>query len=77
MPDSRRKGDSRPVHHDKGLSLRLTPEQHEPFRFLPKHGDPYCISEWVSQQTIRGMAFIPIYIAFVTTLTFIVVLWRY
>jgi len=76
MPDTRREGDSRPIHHDERLNLHLTPDGRQPFRFLPKHGQPYCIGEWVSQHVIRWTSLLPIYIAIVTTLTFIIILWR-
>ena len=52
-PDPRRKGDRRPLHHDRGVALTLTPDGGEPFRYLPRHGDPYCIGEAVSQWLVR------------------------
>jgi hypothetical protein len=70
--DKRRKGDKRPVEHDPEASLTLLPAHDEPFRWLPRHGEPSCIGEWLSQQAVRGIAYLPVYTAIVTTLVLLV-----
>lgn len=73
MVERRRPGDHRPYRHQNGVELTLTPHG-EPFRWLPRHGDPYCVVEWVSQQTVRALAHLPVYTAIIATLTLVVVL---
>jgi hypothetical protein len=46
----------------------LTPAEDRPFRWLPRHGQPYCIGEWAAQHLIRLAAWLPVYIAVIVTL---------
>ena len=71
--DNRREGDDRPTEHDERLNLHLTPDGDEPFRFLPRHGQPYCIGEWASQHFIKTMAWWPVYTGTVSTLILIII----
>lgn len=68
----RRKDDQRPYQHTPGLALTLTPDGDEPFRWLPRHGQPSCIGEWVTQHAIKAAAWAPLYTAVVVTLTLLV-----
>ncbi len=65
--DERRRGDERPLRHDAEISLTLTPAENRPFRWLPKHGQPYCIGEWATQHLVRFVSWLPAYIAIVVT----------
>lgn len=68
MPDTRRKGDARPYHHD--ATLMFGPQS--PMRWLPRHGRPYCVIEWATQHSIRRLATFPAYAALILLLTLIV-----
>lgn len=74
MPDERRKGDERPTKHDRKIPLNLTPTHNQPFRWLPRHGEPSCIGEWFTQQAIRQIARAPVYTFIVAVLTLLAVL---
>ena len=69
----RRKGDRRTFKHNKRVDLTMTPATDQPFRWLPRQGEPSCIAEWLVQQTVRWMAYLPVYISIVVTLTLIMV----
>jgi hypothetical protein len=73
MADKRRKGDERPIEHDPEVSLTLLPAHDESFRWLPRHGEPSCIGEWLSQQIVVQLARAPVYSALFSFLTFIAV----
>lgn len=49
------------------MPLSLTPKRGHPLRWLPRHGAPVCIVEWLSQRTITGLARLPIYTAVIVT----------
>ncbi len=66
----RREGDTRPLRNTAG---RLENAAHGPVRWLPRHGDPYCPLEWLSQALIRLISHLPVYTAVIVTLTLIVV----
>lgn len=67
-----RRGDSRPVDkHPPQLNWRPA----APVRWLPRHGVPWCVIEWISQKVILSSARLPIYITIVTALTVIAILW--
>jgi hypothetical protein len=70
--DRRREGDDRPFRKAAGVPLNLHPAHDEPFRWLPRQGEPSCIGEWLSQQTIRLVAWLPIYIALIVTLIIVI-----
>jgi hypothetical protein len=70
--DRRRTGDDRPYKHTAGVPLNLHPAHDEPFRWLPRNGEPSCIGEWLSQQTIRLVAWLPFYIALMVTLIVVI-----
>lgn len=69
MTDTRRVGDKRPFKHDPDQTLTLIPVHGEPFRWLPRHGDPSCVLEWLSQKLIKVIAFLPVYVAIVVTMS--------
>lgn len=72
--DSRRRGDLRPYRPTEAVSLTLLPAHGQPFRWLPRHGEPLCIGEWFSHMMIRVFASLPVYTAVFATLTLLVVL---
>lgn len=61
VDNGRRKGDERPKQHAHGVPLNLHPDHDEPFRWLPRHGEPSCIGEWLTQKTLKGLSWFPIY----------------
>lgn len=67
MSDGRRHGDHKVV-------LTWTPGE-PPFRWLPRHGEPSCVLEFISQQLMRFAAYLPVYTAAVSTLTLVIILW--
>jgi hypothetical protein len=50
------------------LRRPLTAESH----WLPRDGEPTCLLEWLSQWTLRLLAFVPVYVVAVLILTFMV-----
>lgn len=72
--DERRRGDSRPLRSDPRVSLTFLAAHGEPFRFLPRHGEPLCVGEWLSQLVVKAVAWWPAYLCIVTTLTLVAVL---
>lgn len=74
MTDDRREGDERPLIRSSEISLTWRPSHNYPFRWLPRHGEPLCIAEWVSHQIVRSLAFLPIYSAIVVTITLLLVI---
>ena len=74
--DERRHGDERPLEHEEGVSLTLFPAENQPFRWLPRHGQPSCIGEWASQHLVRFFAYSPVYISVVVTLILIIEIWH-
>ncbi len=72
--DKRRKGDTRPLeHYDPEVSLTLLPAEDRPFRWLPKHGQPYCIGEWLTQHVYEAR--LEVYTAIIVTLVLLVLIW--
>lgn len=69
-----REGDER--GEEQKVQLTLRPAQGQPFRWLPKHGEPLCIGEWASQHIVRFFAFLPVYSAIVGTIILIVIVWH-
>lgn len=63
-------------HSPSNLTWKI-PRDQECFRFLPRHGKPASIYEWVIQKLIKLIAWLPVYIAIVVTLTFLVVLFGF
>lgn len=61
--------------YQTGKSLRTFPNFNEPLRMLPRHGKPTCYLEWVSQNTIKSVAFLPVYILLVIFLTAATDIW--
>lgn len=72
MTDERRVGDKRPLRHESTVSLTWIPARNEPFRWLPRHGDPFCIAEWFSQRSIKLVAWLPVYTAIIVALMVLV-----
>lgn len=66
--DELRKGDTRSFHREGGVHLTLLPAPDQPFRFLPRQGDPLSILEWLSQRFLCFVAWIPVYIAIVVSI---------
>lgn len=62
------------MKHDDGINLTLTPADNRPFRWLPRHGQPFCVGEWLSQAAVKAVAWTPTYTAIVATLTLVAVL---
>lgn len=58
-----------------GKDLRTFPNFSEPLRLLPRHGKPTCYLEWVSQKTIKSIAFLPVYISLFVVLTAVTCIW--
>lgn len=44
------------------------------FRWLPKHGEPKRILEFISQAIVKITAFLPLYVTVVVTITLLFVL---
>lgn len=74
MIKRRRPTDTRPLRRDPSVGLSLKPDPDQPFRWLPRQGDPMCIGEWISQGLIKIVAYLPIYTAIVATLVLLVLL---
>lgn len=72
MTYQRRMGDARPLKRDSASNLTWRPGR--PVRWLPRHGDPFCVIEWMSQKTIKSMAYLPVYTAVVITLVLLVLI---
>jgi hypothetical protein len=51
--EAMRDGDDRPFKQDPPPPLAFLPLKGEPFRWLPRHGQPYCVAEWLSQWIVR------------------------
>lgn len=47
--------------------MTLTTASGESFRWLPRHGQPSCVGEWISQVLVRCLAWAPLYTAVVVT----------
>jgi hypothetical protein len=48
--------------------LSWRPRHNRPFRWLPRQGEPLCIAEWVSQNVVKIIAFLPVYTAIIVTI---------
>lgn len=72
--DQRRDGDTRPFHHED--KLRLWPEPGEPLRFKPKHGEPFCLLEWVSQHCFRALPVLALMVATGSLVIQALILWK-
>lgn len=55
-------------------TVTFKPPSDRPLRLLPRHGEPKCVVEWASQMFVKALAYAPLYIAFIVTLTFVVTL---
>ncbi len=75
MSDQRRTGDRRPLKHPPGMPLTARRGVDHPFRWLPRHGEPYCVVEWLTQTIARLLVYLPVYVAVVVTVTLILI-WR-
>lgn len=56
-----RGNDGRPFIGSQVGHLSLWPALDQPARWLPRHGRPYSIPEWISQKLLRSLAYAPIY----------------
>jgi hypothetical protein len=74
MTNYLRRGDTRPFRRNPNVGLSWRPLIQAPIRWLPRHGDPFCVLEWISQKAIKTLAYLPVYIAVVTTITLIVLI---
>lgn len=54
-----RLGDTRPYSRKDGVALGRSPQH--PFRWLPRHGDPYCLAEWLVQRALRALSHPAVY----------------
>lgn len=68
--DMRRPGDRRPYKRVDNISWRFY--HGRPFRWLPRQGEPWCVAEWLAQAIIKTLAFVPVYIAIIVTLTLLI-----
>lgn len=68
----RRSGDTRPFESARKERLAWHPTL--PIRWLPRHGNPGCLVEWLSQGIVKWAAYLPVYIAIIVALTVVVVL---
>lgn len=75
MGDQRRRGDSRPFRNSTDAPLDHWIDHENPFRWFPKHGDPFSIVEKVVQMIARLLVFLPVYVAIVVTIMLVLV-WR-
>lgn len=57
----------RRVRQDTSDVLTLT-SRGDSIRWLPRHGKPTRLVEYLTQGTVRGLAMLPIYVAVVVTL---------
>lgn len=62
-----------PTLPPRPASFGPTPLGH--FRWLPRHGPPVCVVEWLAQALVRLTAWLPFYIALVVTLILLVQAW--
>lgn len=53
------------------MPLRLLPLG-KPFRWFPRHGDPYCYAESTAQRIVKAVARLEVYTAIIVTLCLIV-----
>lgn len=60
-----RKHDERPYSRPDGARLGWPPCR--PFRWLPRHGKPTCVLEWIAQRLVRTAANPAVYTAIVVT----------
>ena len=72
--DERREGDERSLEGDEDVNLTFLPAHDQPMRWLPKHGKPLCIGEWLSQNFIKSIAWWPVYVGIVTTVTLLIII---
>jgi hypothetical protein len=72
--NTRRAGDTRPYKRGSDGHLGWLPDGDEPFRWLPRHGEPTCILEWITQKAIKITAWLPVYTSIMVTLTLAVLL---
>lgn len=55
-------------------TVKLRPDHPGRTRWLPRHGEPLCVLEFISQTLVRALAWAPLYTAVVATLTLLVLL---
>lgn len=67
-------GDDRPFNRPEGTPLSRHPVCGKPFRWLPRHGQPMCTGELITQTIVKTFAFAPIYTAVIVTLVLLVLL---
>lgn len=67
---TRRPGDDRPIARGDGVPLAVFPTK--PFRWLPRHGQPFCVVEWVTQNTVKALAYFPVYLVVLAVVVLIV-----
>lgn len=72
MRHGQRSGDDLPFKKSRYAKLAWWPAEGEPFRWLPRHGEPLCIGELVAQKIVKTVAWLPVYVAIVVTLVLIV-----
>lgn len=62
-----RRGDQRPLIRRDSSPLALCPSK--PFRWLPRHGHPFCVGECFTQHAVKTLSRGPVYFAVVAVLT--------
>lgn len=67
-----REGDKRPLEFDQPVPLKWRIDRSGPFRWLPRHGKPFCKLEWFTQKMVLMLAFLPVYTAIIVTIVLII-----
>lgn len=67
-----RTGDRRPFDRPAGVPLARRPVCGQPFRWLPRHGQPMCTGELIAQTVVKALAWLPLYTAIIVTLCLLV-----
>lgn len=63
-----------PKRRSRMNGMALRPTHGKPLRWLPRQGEPSCIVEWLSQRVVIALAYAPIYVAVVVTLTLLILI---
>lgn len=67
-----REGDDREFEPGTPKPLTFLPAPGEKFRWLPRHGGPFCVGEWIVQHAVKTFAYLPVYTAVVVTLILVI-----
>jgi hypothetical protein len=70
------KKDRRSGDNSSEVCLPWWPNHDKPYHWLPKQGKAMSVVEYISQAIVKSIAWLPVYIAIVVTLTLAVLLWN-